>query len=80
MAKNKKNNLIVRYDRAADALALVLCQGREERFEELVPGVVVEFDRNGRVLGFEILGASRHLKDTLKPLTERAREFALSKP
>ncbi len=80
MAKNKRNNLIVKYDRAADALALVLREGIEERFEELAPGVVVEFDRSGKILGFEILGASRYLKDTLKPLTERARAFALSRP
>ena len=78
MEKNKDRELIVRYDRDADALSFVLQSGREDRFEELAPGVSVEFDRRGNVLGFEILRASRYFKTALKPLSEKIRETAVS--
>lgn len=68
MAKNKNDNLIVHYDAESDALSLVLRSGQENAFEEIVPGVNVEFDGRRRVLGFEILNASRRLKPAFQPV------------
>ncbi len=68
MAKNKNDNLIVRYDREIDALSLVLKEGAENSFDEIAPGVSIEFDARGKVLGFEILNASRRLKSVFQPL------------
>jgi uncharacterized protein YuzE len=73
MAKNQQNNLIVNYDEQSDALSFVIRGGKEEYFEEIVPGVAVEFDQRGRVLGFEILNASRRLKKTIKPISRKIR-------
>ncbi|MBI2100073.1 MAG: DUF2283 domain-containing protein [Candidatus Vogelbacteria bacterium] len=36
--------------------------GVESSFEEIAPGVSVESNAKGKVLGFEILNASRRLK------------------
>jgi uncharacterized protein YuzE len=36
-------------------------KGAAVRNQELAPGVVVDFDQKGRVLGLELLGASRHV-------------------
>ena len=68
MAKNKNDNLVVHYDQEVDALSLVLKEGRESFFEEIAPGVSVEFGARGKVLGFEILNASRRLKPVFQPL------------
>jgi uncharacterized protein YuzE len=77
MEKNNRNNLIVHYDAASDALSLVLKRGKEDYFEELAPGVAVEFDSKGNILGFEILQASRYLKKALPPLSKKAKAVAV---
>ena len=46
-------------------------EGVEEEFTEVAPGVNVELDRKGNVLGVEILRASHTLKDFLKSLGKR---------
>lgn len=79
MAEIIKNNLIVKYDSAVDALSLVLNEGEEVHFEELAPGLGVEFDKQGQVIGFEILKASRYLKDTLPSLNKKAKELVLDR-
>ncbi|MBI3589549.1 MAG: DUF2283 domain-containing protein [Candidatus Liptonbacteria bacterium] len=79
MAKNKRENLIVKYDSASDSLLLIAKKGKEESFEEIAPGVSVEFDKKGNVLGFEILKASSHLKRSLPGLAKKAKEFALAR-
>ncbi len=79
MAKNNSQNLIVNYDPASDSLLLAIKKGKEESFEEIAPGVSVEFDSKGNILGFEILKASRHFKKSLPDLAKKARELALVK-
>lgn len=65
MAANRQRKLKIHYDSDADALSMVVRAGRQERFEELSPGISVEYDRHGKVLGFEILNASRHFRAAL---------------
>ena len=79
MAKNKKDNLIVKYDSDVDALSLALKSGKETSFEEIAPGVSVEFDNKGDVIGFEVLNASRRLKNTILPLSKKTKAIALSR-
>ena len=38
---------------------------------EIAPGVNVELDKKGEVIGFEILNASKFLKTIAKPLYQR---------
>lgn len=55
---NKKYN----YDEKADSLFIYLEEGEEDSFEEIVPGINLEMDKNGKVIGVEILKATRFMK------------------
>jgi len=54
------------YDKEADSLFIYLKEGEEESFEEIVPGINVELDDKGDVIGVEILNASRFNKPVEK--------------
>lgn len=49
------------YDRETDALYLRFAEGRVAASEEVAPGVVLDFDEDGRIVALEVLAASRHL-------------------
>ena len=53
---NKPN---LNYDQANDILYIVLREGTEDHFTEVVQGIVVEFDKNNQPIGIEINDASR---------------------
>jgi uncharacterized protein YuzE len=59
---------IVNYDYESDVLYIVAKKAREEEFIEVAPGINVELDEAGRVIGIEILNASKCLKPIAKPL------------
>lgn len=61
-------NPLVNYDSKADILYIVAKEGVEEGFVEVAPGVNVELDEKGEVIGIEILNASAFLKPVVKPL------------
>ena len=61
----------VRYDQAQDILYLAR-EGEEAEAVEVAPGVTLEFDAKGSLLGVEIFRASQLLRDVLKPLGARA--------
>ena len=52
----------VRYDRSADVLTLRLREGTVAESDEARPGVILDFDAEGRVLAIEILDASRQVE------------------
>ncbi len=59
---NKQYN----YDKESDSLFICLEEGEEESFEEIVPGINIELDKKGKIIGVEVLKASRfteRLKD-----------------
>lgn len=58
-------NSTYKYDEQSDSLFICLKEGPEERFEEIVPGIHIEFDKNDGIIGIEILKASR-FADKLK--------------
>lgn len=62
------NKPLVNYDSKADVLYIVARKGKEEEFVEIAPGINVELDENGEVIGIEIFDASRFLKPIAKPL------------
>ncbi|MDP3024494.1 MAG: DUF2283 domain-containing protein [candidate division Zixibacteria bacterium] len=63
---NKKP--IINYDSKSDILYIVAKKGKEEEFVEIAPGINVELDDRGQVIGIEILNASKYLKPIAKPL------------
>lgn len=51
----------VRMDQAADALYIRLDESAIKESEEVSPGVVLDFDNDGRVVGIEILDVRQKL-------------------
>ena len=49
------------YDKKSDNLYFFVQEGQLEEYREIVPGVGIEFDKKGKLLGIEILGASKIL-------------------
>ena len=66
--------LKVSYDEEADVLYLAR-EGEEGMMKEVYPGVNLEFDRDGQLLGIEILKASEVLRDVADPLRRKVRPF-----
>lgn len=69
--REKKSKPLVKYDSLSDVLYIATRKGVEEEFTEIAPGVNVEVDRKGNVLGVEILRASRILKGFLRSLGKK---------
>ncbi len=56
----------LKYDREADAAYLRFSQSEIVESEEVSPGVILDFDVEGHIVGLEVLHAREHLpKDTL---------------
>ncbi|MCR4418756.1 MAG: DUF2283 domain-containing protein [Clostridia bacterium] len=64
-------SLKVHYDPEVDVLYIGHA-GQEEEAEEIYPGITLEKDRNGNLLGIELLNASQLLKNVLESLQKRA--------
>lgn len=69
--RDKRNKPLVKYDPSSDVLYIATRKGLEEEFTEVAPGVNVEVDKKGNVLGVEILRASHTLKRVLKSLGKK---------
>lgn len=65
MAKNMKKGKLMHYDKKNDVLYLGVQKGVEEEFSEIAPGIAVELDKKGNVIGVEVLNASKILKPVL---------------
>ena len=59
----------IEYDPNADAMYIRLLAGQVVDSDEVRPGVVLDFDAEGRVLGIEMLGVSQR--------TDKPSEMAL---
>ncbi len=60
----------VSYDEKEDILYLAR-EGEEEEIVELSPGVNIELDSSGELIGVELFKASMLLKDVIKPLDKK---------
>ncbi|MBS3766242.1 DUF2283 domain-containing protein [Candidatus Bipolaricaulota bacterium] len=67
-----KKNEAVYYDEAADVLYIVSEEGKEEEFIEISPGINMELDKDGTVIGVEILNASKLLGSVAEPLRKKS--------
>ena len=61
---NKKYN----YDKKSDSLFIFLKEGEEESFEEIVPGINIELNKDNEIIGVEVLKASRFSESLKKPV------------
>ncbi len=64
-------SLKVHYDPEVDDLYLART-GQEEEVVEVYPGLNLELDASGELIGVEILKASRLLKEVIGPLMQKA--------
>ena len=58
------------YDEEEDVLYLAR-EGKEEEVIEISPGVNVELDKSGKLMGVEIFHASHLFKDVIKVMEKR---------
>ena len=52
-------------------------KGIEQEFVEVSPGINVELDKDKKVIGIEVLDASRVLKPVVNPLKKQMSETAV---
>ena len=55
----------VKYDRDADAAYIRFSPERVEESEEVAEGIVLDYDRDGRIVGMEVMDAHKHLSPEL---------------
>lgn len=68
--KDDRNKANVSYDEKSDTLYIITKKGPETEFIELAPNINVELDKDGRVIGLEIL----HASEQLNPMVEKLRK------
>jgi len=56
---------IVKYDPEANAAYIRLSPEKVEESEEVAPGIVLDYDAKGRIVGMEVLDARAHLSPEL---------------
>lgn len=61
----KKSNIL--YDKESDSVYIFLKKGKEISFEEVEPNIIIEYDKNKKPIGIEILNASVSLLSKIKP-------------
>jgi uncharacterized protein YuzE len=66
--------LDITYDPEADAAHIHLGGGRIVESEEVAAGIIVDYDREGRVVGIELLHASKRLAPAVRANARRPGE------
>ncbi|MEK7099424.1 MAG: DUF2283 domain-containing protein [Patescibacteria group bacterium] len=69
--KKSKQKKVMHYDRESDVFFIGM-KGQEEEYVEVAPGVGVELDANGAVIGIEILNASKVFKPIMRSFSEKS--------
>ncbi len=55
----------VRYDPEVDVLSILLSDAPVEESDELRPGLILDYDKGGNLVGIEILNASARFHDPM---------------
>ena len=53
----------IRYDKKDNALYIELSKGKYDASREISESIIVDEDKNGKVLGIEILDATKNIKE-----------------
>ena len=60
----------IRYDKIADALYIKFKDDKVVDSDEVAPGVIVDYNQNGEVIGIEILEFSKQKLDLVELVTK----------
>jgi len=58
--------MMVKYDKSVDVIYIRLSEAKVQESDESKPGVVIDYDKDGFVVGIEILEASRRIPEPQK--------------
>jgi uncharacterized protein YuzE len=56
----------VKYDKEVDVLYIVFSENKIKESDEDKPGIVLDYDKTGSIVGIEILNASKKMKNPTK--------------
>ena len=62
----------VKYDQEVDVLTIEFSSARVEESDEDKPGIILDYDKDGNIVGIEILNASKRMENP------RSLEYAVS--
>jgi uncharacterized protein YuzE len=62
----RSKNMKVKYDQDTDTLRITFTESVIEESDEEKPGIILDYDKDGNVVGVEILFASKKMKDPSK--------------
>jgi uncharacterized protein YuzE len=68
----------VEYDQKADAMYIWLRKAKYDISEELAENVIIDLDKKGRIIGIEVLGASKNLGKDLVTKIKSAEKIAVT--
>ena len=51
------------YDQQVDVLRILFTAGEIEESDEEKPGIILDYDRDGNIVGLEVLDASKRIED-----------------
>lgn len=53
----------VRYDQEVDVLTIQFSKAPVEESDEDKPGIILDYDKDGNIVGIEVLNASKRMED-----------------
>lgn len=56
----------VKYDKGVDVLYIVFSEEKIKESDEEKSGIILDYDKNGSIVGIEILDASKRMKNPTK--------------
>ena len=62
----------VKYDKEVDVLYIVFSENKIKESDEDKPGIILDYDKSGTIVGIEILDASKKMKNPTKVEYEEA--------
>lgn len=69
--KQSKPKKLMHYDKGSDVFYIGIRGGIEEEYVEVAPGVSVELGEDGKVIGIEILNASKVFRPISQASSQR---------
>jgi uncharacterized protein YuzE len=69
-----KEGLKVRYSPDADAMVITVRAGRPDYADETAPGVILHYDKKGKLVEIEILDASELVSATVREMARTTRK------